>query len=202
MAKKTLIILSVLFFCMIVISPIQAHDTIDTSVWKDPQIKTYADLNDTIEGASQEVLDLNESYRYDSALDGNFSDGVVISRNITVVGHNNASIDGAGIARAVTIESNCHVVLANLTFMNGFSNASGGAIFLKDNSSLVLHNCIFKDNSVYNSNGGAIYAHMGTDLELQNCTFTDNTAIRESDLEWEEFKREWEVRYANRSVQL
>lgn len=179
----------ILFFSIIILAPIHAQDNNDTAIPDNSSAKTYMDLYNQINDTSDEVLNLNESYKYNSSLDGNLNDGVVISKNISIVGHNNASIDGSGLVRLITVESNCRVILENLTFINGFSNDNGGGIFLKANSSLILRNCIFKNNTVYNSNGGAIYACKYTDIEIHGSTFTDNTAIRESDLVWEEFKK-------------
>lgn len=174
-------------------TPIQAQDlngTDDATAESQAPIGTYTDLsnmvNDTPNGST---LNLSDSYCYNSTQDELLVDGVVISKNLTVVGKNNTYIDGNGLARGFFIDSNCSVILENLTFKNGFSQNNGGGIYLSSNSTLTLINCRFIDNSVYNSNGGAIYAHMATNVLINNSYFFNNTSIRESDLEWEEFKR-------------
>ena len=185
--KKASAITLILILALLIMVPLHAHDDNDTSIVKDAPVKTYTDLNDKI-NCTQGELHLNESYKYDCASDENLTDGVMISKNMTVIGHN-SSIDGSGLARGVTIDYNCNVVFENMTFINGYSNSNGGGIYLRDNSTLLLKNCVFTNNKVYNSNGGAVYAHYKTSLEIQNCIFSDNVAIRESDLDWEEFKR-------------
>ena len=183
-------IIFILFLILLVVAPIQAQDNNDTVELKDSHVNTYTDLNEKFNQSEPgSTVSLNENYSYDSNVDESLSDGVVLSKNMTVVGHDNACIDGNNSARLVTIESNCSVVFENITFRNGFSNSSGGAIYLKTNSSLVLKNCLFENNKVYNSNGGAVYASRLTNLEIYNCEFSNNTSIRVSNLVWEEFKQ-------------
>lgn len=175
---------------------VQADDT-NATVTVDDDIEidgtdaamTFADLNCQINETPEDgVLDLYGGYRYNSTSDELLADGATISKDITIVGKNNAYIDGSGAARGLNIDSNCRVVLENLTFKNGYSQNHGGAIRLGDNSTLVIRNCIFTNNSVYNSNGGAIFCRPGTDVDISDSVFENNTSIRESDLEWVEFK--------------
>lgn len=182
MIKKISIILVVL--SLILIMPIHAGDTNDTA-----PVKSFTDLNDKITTENQTTIKLNDNYKYNKSSDDAFDDGVIISKNITLTGGNNAIIDANHQSRLLTVERNCNVILENLTFKNGFSNNSGGAILLKTNSNLTIKNCVFENNLVYNSNGGAIYAKSSTNINIINSLFTNNTSIRESELPWEEFKQ-------------
>jgi predicted outer membrane repeat protein len=195
--KKMVIAVSVLFFILLVLTPIQAKDNdTDIDLISDAadegvsQIKTYTDLNDKINNSQEAILTLNESYAYDSGLDNeSYIDGISISKNLTIVGENGCYIDGRFIAKGLTIESNCHIVMENITFKNAYSLNDGAAIFIKSNSSLTLKNCTFINNKVYNANGGGIYCCPDTSLDVYDCLFSNNTSIRVSDLEWKEFKR-------------
>lgn len=163
--------------------PIYAEDMNSTDT-----NETFTDLNNHINSFAESTIQLNGNYTYNSSSDESLIDGVVISRNVTVIG-SDTTIDGNHLARGLTIKSNCNVVLENLTFKNGFSENRGGAILLNSNSNLTIINCIFESNTVFNSNGGALCAHSGTNIEIHNSQFINNTSIRESDLEWEKFKR-------------
>lgn len=168
---------------MLIMVPTYAQDMNGTDT-----NNTFTDLNEQINSTDESTIHLNENYTYNSSSDESLVDGIVISRNITIIG-NNTCIDGNNLARAVTIKSKCSVVLENLTFKNCFSENRGGAILVNSNSNLTIRNCIFESNSVFNSNGGALCSHSGTNIEIYNSRFTNNTSIRESDLEWEKFKR-------------
>lgn len=157
---------------------------------------SYIDLQNRITRAEENsIVYLTEDYKYDSSRDQaattnrNMVDGVVISKNITILGTNNICIDGNSQARGLYIHSDCNVVLENITFKNAYSENNGAAIFLNSNSNLIIKNCVFKDNKVYNSNGGAIFAYQNTNVEIHGSQFITNQAVRVSNLEWEKFKR-------------
>jgi predicted outer membrane repeat protein len=150
---------------------------------------SYSNLTDEIDALDDNAtLNLTSDYQFNNVTDDR--GGVVISKNLSISA-NNASIDGSGQARGFFIKSNCNVVIENMTFKNCFcsNDEGGGAIFLSSNSNLTLKNCIFKNNKVYNANGAAIKCQKLTNADIYSCTFSNNTCIRESDLEWEEYKR-------------
>ena len=151
-------------------------------------IKTFTDLanqiNETDDGS---VLNLNESFKYNSSSDESLCNGVVISKNLTIIG-NNCTIDGSQLARCFFIDTDCSVILNNITIMNGYSKNNGSGIFLSTKSNLTLINCTFCGNKVYQSNGGAIYGQNQTNIEVFSCNFYNNTGVRGSNLPWEEFK--------------
>ena len=176
MKFKGLLFILILLFISFSISSIHADNSTD-----------FSQLADEISSTNQSTVNLTSDYRFNSNVDSNLSDGVGISKNITIEG-NDHIIDGSNQARGLYIHSCCNVVLDNITFSNCFSNASGGAIFLSPHSNLTLKNCIFKSNSVYNSNGGAVIGQSSTNINVFNCIFDNNTCIRESNLEWVKFK--------------
>ena len=140
MKFKKLVFIFILLFILFSVCSVYAENS------------TFSQFSDEISNGTQQTLNLTNDYKFDNNFDLNFTDGVGISKNITIEG-NGHIIDGSNQARGLYINSNCNVVLDNITFSNCFSNASGGAIFLSPHSNLTLKNCIFKSNSVYNSNG-------------------------------------------------
>ena len=151
-------------------------------------VKTYTDLNDDIGNAS-DVLILNDTYRFDSTCDEDLVDGVRITKNITLIGNDEAAIDGSNLSRGLYIASYCNVVLKNIVFRNCYSENSGGGIFLDKHSNLTVENCSFTNNKVYNSDGGAINGEYYTNVIIHDCEFYNNTSRRVSSLPWEDFKK-------------
>ena len=186
LSKKTFLI-CVILFIFIGMASVHAEDNHDAN---SNETKTYTDLNDQINETENEgTLNLTDDYKFNDTEDEELTDGVKISKNITISGSEDYSyVDGSYLARGFYIESFCNVVLKNLIIKNAYSNTSGAGIFLGDNSNLTLINCILQNNRVYNSDGGALDAESGTDIRIYDCLFENNTAVRESDLEWAKFK--------------
>jgi len=158
-------------------------------ILNEDSVKSFSDLSKEISNAKDgDVIHISENYKYNSQVDQSITDGIRISKNITVEGDSNSYIDGSNLMRGFLIDSNCNVVFNNVTIINCYSEDSGGAVYLSEKSNLVLHNCVFKNNKVYNSNGGAIYCHLTTNLTSYDSIFENNSAIRESDAEWQDFK--------------
>ena len=169
------------------ISSVYAENTTDLN---QNTTKTFTDLTGEINKTDDgDILNITGDYKYNSACDEEFQIGTVISKNLTIVGVKNASVDGLNIARGLYINPNCCIVLKNIVFKNCYSTSSGAAINLGCNSNLTVINCTFLNNKVYNSDGGAIFGQRNTNIEISQCLFSNNTSIRESDLEWKEFKK-------------
>lgn len=186
--RKTFLFLFILLLVSLAMASVHANDSTDVNVTVNDTVNTFADLNDKLVNGSDTVV-LNESYRFNSTSDASLMDGVKIKRNMTLVGTQNAYIDGSNEARCLYIDSNCSVTLKNLIFRNGFSLNDGAGVYLGKNSTLRIYDCTFENNKVYNSNGGALLCHEGTDTEIHNSIFFNNTSIRESDLEWKQYKK-------------
>lgn len=184
--KRTLIISLILILFLFTVGAINAQDINETS---DDSQKSYTDLANEIDSALGPVIEISGNYKYNSSLDNSLIDGVKISRSVSIVGRGNASIDGSNLARVLNIGDNCTVILENITVENGYSTDDGAGLILGKDSHLMVHNCTFKNNKVYNSNGGAIYAERNVNVDILDCVFENNTSIRESDLEWKEYKK-------------
>ena len=140
-------------------------------VWFDKRnAKTFADLNDLINGNNDREVYLNDDYLFDPYYDFDFMGGIVIGRAVTVHG-NSHEIDGWNVTRMFTV-TNDSVVFIGIDFVNGRVSAlgeNGGAI----NGKSIAVNCNFINNSATDElgNGGAMY--YGT---AKNCTFINNYA--------------------------
>ena len=185
---KGFLFLFIIILVSLTITSIHANDSTDIDVTVNDTVSTFADLNDKLSNESDTVV-LNESYRFNSTSDVSLMDGVKIKKNLTLVGVENSYIDGNNEARCLYIDSNCNVTLKNLIFRNGFSLNDGAGVLLGINSTLRIYNCTFENNKVYNSNGGALRCMEDTNTEIHDSTFFNNTSIRESDLEWKQYKR-------------
>lgn len=75
---------------------------------------------------------------------------------------------------ALGIEFGATVYISGGSFKDNSHSASAGAIYLSEESSLVINNVLFENNIAgsYTSAGGAIYAK--GDLKVQNSTFENN----------------------------
>lgn len=80
--------------------------------------------------------------------------------------------------------TNKNVVFENMAFINGKSIVTnpvdmehGGAIRTSSTDSLIIRNCVFRENETFNGGkGGAIYAE-NTYIELFNCSFEKNKGV-------------------------
>lgn len=147
--------------------------------------QSFTALNNAINDNYDDEVYLNSDYGFDSDLDVNFKEGIVIDRAVTVNG-NGHKIDGNGGARIFNV-INSDVVFKNIVFTNSKSEGNGGAVTgvstainctftnnSADNggavSELTAKDCIFADNYA-KSNGGAMYYG-----SAENCVFINNTA--------------------------
>ena len=71
-----------------------------------------------------------------------------------------------------------NALLNNCTFIENIAGGGGG-IYSEDNSSLILTNCIFRDNSAENVSGGGMYTKDANDLILTYCMFISNLSKRD-----------------------
>jgi len=116
---------------------------------------------------------------------GNYSG--VNNTNITISNSSrNIVISGNGSPNAVTINgeeknyffyitNGAKLTLKNLTLINGISDSYDIGALRNNNGTLVLENCIFKNNKC-NSFGGVLYTQDST--TISNCEFINNTAPR------------------------
>ena len=116
------------------------------------------------------VLNLNQNFYYNEYLDGSIvsNNGITIDKSIVINGYGH-TIDVKSMCRIFNIKKD--VTLNNITFANGFTTESGGAIY--NNGNLIIQNCIFSNNIVEH-NGGAIYNDKT--LSITHSNFYSNQA--------------------------
>lgn len=158
---------------------------------KTSQVKTFSDLMKEIKDAKPgSVFVLSGEYKYNPKTDAKYKNGIVISKNLKIVGKNGATINGNGKMRCLILTRGIDVSISKVTFKNGLSNnENGGGIFVNRNSKLVLKECTFKNNKAYKANGGGICTAMNCKLEIHKCKFIKNKAIRASDKKWPKDQR-------------
>ena len=126
---------------------------------------TFAQLNTTINGNTDNDIYLESDYKYSDG-DDSFKEGIVIDHNVNIYG-NGHTINGSNEARIFKIKGG-NVVFYNITFVNGYASNSydsGGAV----NGDCKAINCTFKENHAFR--GGAMYYGSAVD-----CTFINNQA--------------------------
>ena len=134
---------------------------------------SFTELNTTINGNSDSVVNLNQNYTYNSG-ETAFINGIIINREVTING-NGYAIDGANAARIFDIQSG-GVILNNIVFINGHSSSDGGAIdWASHAENGLITNCIFTSNIAADC-GGAVY-WKGHDGRILNSKFISNKAI-------------------------
>ena len=131
--------------------------------------KSFTNLNDTINGNSDDYISLDSDYIYTDD-DSDFQHGINITRDVTING-NGHTIDGNNVARIFQVQE-CTVVFQNIDFVNGRSPGSygdAGALWVYDGAKATAENCTFTNNhGTYR--GGATHG----DCTAINCTFTNN----------------------------
>lgn len=134
---------------------------------------------------TNEDLILGQNYTYDSDIDEDVMDGIIINKNLNIIG-NGYTIDGQEKARIFQINNHATVTITNLTFKNGkgqneeYKNNAhdvGGAITVKDFSNLTIINSKFIENRAeQNGFGGAIFVYSNSTLNIKESNFTNNYA--------------------------
>ena len=133
---------------------------------------SFSELNDLI-SSSGSVLDLYNDYIYNPNTDADLSDGIVISKDLTINGNNHCIDADYNPIRIFNITAN--VILNNITFKNSMLNDEGNAILA--HCPVNINNCNF-DNNWASDNGGAV-SLQADNSNIIGCKFTNNkgTAI-------------------------
>ncbi|MBR6023704.1 MAG: Ig-like domain repeat protein, partial [Methanobrevibacter sp.] len=157
--------------------PTNNNDSVIGAGWE-----SFTKLNETINSAQGDTIDLCDNYVFTPGEDDAFVNGIRIDREITIVGHD-LTIDGANKARIFDIYA--PVTIKNLVFVNGNSSSSGGAIDIEDAIASTMDSCTFINNTA-RENGGAIYWDDGShDCVVTSCQFINNTAgINGGAIDW------------------
>ena len=141
------------------ISAVNAQDSTDFQANQLPldkfnqasEMGSFTELNDKIATYGNFTLEKDYTYTPD---DSDYKDGIKITWDNIVIDGNGYTIDGAGQARIFHIMSN-NVTLKNINFVNGYSSANGGAIYVENDFSNSKIESTFINNSA--NAGGAIY---------------------------------------------
>ncbi len=160
----------------------------------------FTTLQNRIDNPDIKELILDCDYVYSSVNDGEYKDGVVISRDNFVVDGQGHTIDAKHLARIFDIEAK-NVTLKNIIFINGLAE-NGGAVL--SNAAVSIENCTFINNSASNRGGAvqvngnctiegsnffnnrAVYAggvHCTADAKVDHCNFDGNNAPSSSAME-------------------
>lgn len=102
-----------------------------------------------------------------------FPEGIIIDKNITIDG-NGHEISGSDINRIFKIVNGSTVTLKNIEFTKGKAD-NGGAIYVEENSTVIISDSIFKSNNA-SLNGGAIYISNPANVSVMSSTFESNVA--------------------------
>ena len=115
---------------------------------------------------------LDRDYTYNSTVDYDLKDGIVINRPVTIIGNGHV-LNATGLARIFNIQAD-NVTIENITFANGKTENSGGAIYWGGANGNVS-GCSFVNNYA-KFGGAAIYWLRSADSVVSNCSFEKNTA--------------------------
>ena len=92
----------------------------------------------------------------------------------------------SGAGGAIWAKDSAHVTVRNCTFRANSTGGTGGAIFADGQYAPLtvnVANSLFIDNHASNQ-GGAVYVHNNTTMVLTNCTFSGNTSIGSGSALW------------------
>ena len=129
----------------------------------------FTTLQDEIDDTTCSTITLKNNYAYDDNIDNLIMEGIIISKKLTIDGDGH-TINGNNLARIFNVENN-EVILKNITFVNGYTQDYGGAIY----GGCTIINCTFSYNQA-EMGGGAIYWEYTTNCKVYNCTFDHNSA--------------------------
>ena len=139
---------------------------------------TFTDLNELINGNSDDTITLDKNYTYNPDIDSDFKNGVKIYRTVTIIG-NGYTIDGAGQARILDLQQG-KTTLKNITFKNGSQSFFFGGGAIRCVALVEITNCTFINNHA--PSGGAVQLQ-GWDNVISDCVFIGNTADRGAAIE-------------------
>ena len=134
---------------------------------------TFWDLNQTINGNTNDTITLDRDYAYNQTTDSAFTEGIEINRPVTING-NGHTIDAKGQTSIFNVQGN-NVTINNITFVNGKYDGNGGAIFWNGDNGTVSGSSFTGNNA--NWHGGAI-CWVGANGTVSGSSFTGNNANR------------------------
>ena len=146
---------------------------------------SFSDLQALIDAAPEGgSITLADDYSYEAAKDMALSEGVMISKPLTLDGSGH-SISGAGRARCINIsgvtDGGAKVLLKDLTITEGGGEhiASGGGAYIGEGSKAAFEGCrIIKNGTVAGvhteQGGAALFVEPKAFVTFENCTIAEN----------------------------
>lgn len=140
-------------------------------------IKTFENLNNLIQSSkSGDNINLECDYQYN---EGFSKEGIVFNQTLTIDGKGHI-LDGKNSGRIFFIKGD-NVILKNITFQNGFSSESEGAVGCRGNN-LTIIDCTFINNYANGTSspdarkvvGGSIYIN-ANNAKIINNKFINNS---------------------------
>lgn len=126
--------------------------------------ENFTDLNNEIDGNDFVSINSDVVLNHNTAgEDTKFDEGILIENRQIDIDANNHTIcamDSGGKQTRLFNIKNSNVTLSNMVIESAAHDGSGGAIVLDSNSTLVLRNTVFRNNSALGiyGEGGAIYS--------------------------------------------
>ncbi|MEE1128713.1 MAG: hypothetical protein UHW99_01895, partial [Methanobrevibacter sp.] len=133
---------------------------------------SFTSLNDKISSTSDSIFYLDKNYTYNESLDSSLTNGIEISKSITIDGQGH-TLDAKGLSRIFYFSDTnryYNLILKNINFVNGKSTKGGSLYFLGKNIDII--NCTF-ENSTSTDHGGAVYLD-DSGTNIINSTFIKN----------------------------
>ena len=143
---------------------------------------TFTDIQEGINSNEDGLIELNNNFTYDEGIDGDFSNGITVNKNLTIDGKGH-TIDANSNGNNVRIFNirNSEVVIKNTIFKNAYVEENGAAILIT-NSKVTIQNCTFLNN--YAKNYGGAIRFYGPNGNVINCTFENNNATHGGAIYW------------------
>lgn len=138
---------------------------------------SFTSLKRQIDECEESTFYLHQNYTYDSDFDENLTNGIEITKSITIDG-NGYAIDGKGLKNIFYFDDNTNakdLILKNIIFVNATATTNGAAVYFKGNKIEII-NCIFINNKA-NSQGDAVYVAdaSSSDNKITESRFTNNS---------------------------
>ena len=131
---------------------------------------TFFDLNRTL-ASNTDTITLDRDYTYNSTVDSNFKDGIVVNHTMTIIG-NDYAINALNKARIFDVQAD-DVEIKNVSFINANTTRVGGAVVWNGANGRV-YDCVFVNNTA--SNAGAICWYPIGGGVVSGCIFENNSA--------------------------
>ena len=132
--------------------------------------KNFRYLDDLIHSGAAEII-LESDITYAEGEYSYFKDGIRVDVDNIIIDGNGHTIDADKRVRIFNIAAK-GVKLKNITFKKGHSTENGGAIYINEDSSLDICECMFCQNSA-KTGGGAIH-NDGDELNISKSSFEKN----------------------------